>query len=1272
MSLSFEVQTASSHDSVAAITCPSSVQEPPSSPSSSSSLCPPPPSSCVSFTSLPSCSLPHSDSPTEGLISLDGEDCGATSGFPRFPDRIHTALKRLIDGLNRTIHAWQMQQPLLLEKQVVLFRALIEEQCALLEEGGVLAALFRGFTRVTDEDRSLLTSSPSLLFTFLLRTILYAVVNRPLFKEDIIVSSAASTPLPATSSLREDSQKTRENHPEEFIQSPFVFLRNLHPVSLWLHETTERTLLTACPPVPVLAFSSSPSSSSISLASLSCSASLHDFLVCAQASLKARRLTLEQLFCFLRETTLDTFLPSSLLNEEIPLLWRKIDVLSHALLPALRRTADCLSEATALEALKHAAASSSSSSSLLGSAFSQGTTADIPSIPSSISSTDDACVSRNGRTSGETFDVDRELRRKVSKAEGLVNLWISALHSFLTRDLHVRVPLPSDVQIQSSPSDDSSQARRQSPEKGIRLETSEGKAPAVGEETGREDDRVQAKEAKKTQGEKEEKCPKKASRYHQEALVCLAFIGISAVDYAPRLLEYMLRLVGNNCKHSTCLVPKGNTSSPQGSINSASLLLRYLRDLPDVDSNRQHSPTRGQHSTLVDCSSSIPKDTRGLFFSSGKRDDDHSEKNGSVSPREKPPSSEASKNLSLLHPGPPDLVKECFVLTRDFLLSLLEGTLATCRDTRGDEEIEEGFRESDEEEEMLNLSTDGLSSFCAFYEKARETNREQQEEENYWWGRMRRQHMERLVGDGEQGDAVKTLLKRLLQNDHEQTLSLLRICLHVIPLLDLFLHRLETLIFNSSSTEKSCSCSKGLILSDSSCARWENTTNSASGNDHTNTTDDKPSTILEEQKDDLPGVRFSESSRSSPPTGLRKEGNKGSSNSCQSEIFLGEVEQLGEEAMTCMQETVPIAFSVCILSLQLVRLCTAFSPRSFDHVLVTENEELLSLRVEEALQEEVLFAQTSSTFLSRCMQLEDLSCHLLSLLQARTKKRNRFSFLAHHSESNVFPSCCTYTWTTRLALAFRCAPVLVSVAVACTRPHIILDPLASLDFSGNSEEKRTKEKKRSSCDQGGRFTLDSLFAIMHKDAAFRKEVLAVLSSQSKFNFLLNRMPGTLSVDALRFLLTQDAPELRWPLYILQSTHEQAALMDGVSPNSHAPALFDDLLASQQREDSIPHRLFFLRLSRLVASTFHLELPNTTLRLQQQLQHLQRRWFPTSTLLDDLAVSSIAYNLQCTILKELWKPMEPVDVAKMTIASLEGKLRKGLPGGFRVGTMLIGV
>lgn len=458
-------------------------------------------------------------------------------------------------------------------------------------------------------------------------------------------------------------------------------------------------------------------------------------------------------------------------SEEIPLLWRKIDVLSHALLPALRRTADCLSEATALEALKHATASPSSSPSLLGPSFSQGATGDVPGIASSICSADDMCISRNGRTSGEGFDIDRELKRKVSKAESLVNLWIFALHTLLTRDLHVSVPLPSGVKIQSNPSDDSFQSGRQSPEEGSRPETLEGKAPVVGEETTRDEERGEEKEAKKSQGYQEERCPQKASRYHQEALVCLAFAGVSAVDYAPRLLEYMLRLVvGNNCKHSACLIPKGNTSPPQWSISSTSLLPQYQKDFPAVDLNRQHSPAREKHSTLVDSSSSIRKDTSGgLPSSSGNSDDEPSEKNGSVSPREKPSCSEVRKNLSLLHPGSPELVRECFVLTRDFLLSLLEGTLATCRDTRGDEEIEEGFRESDEEEEMLNLSTDGLSSFFAFCEKAREIKREQQEEENYWWGRMRRQHMERLVGDGEEGDAVKTLLKRLLQNDHEQT-----------------------------------------------------------------------------------------------------------------------------------------------------------------------------------------------------------------------------------------------------------------------------------------------------------------------------------------------------------------------------------------------------------------------------------------------------------------------------------------------------------------------
>lgn len=43
-------------------------------------------------------------------------------------DRLRKTLRCLVHGLNRTIHAWQSQQPLLIEKQIVLFRALLEEQ----------------------------------------------------------------------------------------------------------------------------------------------------------------------------------------------------------------------------------------------------------------------------------------------------------------------------------------------------------------------------------------------------------------------------------------------------------------------------------------------------------------------------------------------------------------------------------------------------------------------------------------------------------------------------------------------------------------------------------------------------------------------------------------------------------------------------------------------------------------------------------------------------------------------------------------------------------------------------------------------------------------------------------------------------------------------------------------------------------------------------------------------------------------------------------------
>lgn len=123
-----------------------------------------------------------------------------------------------------------------------------------------------------------------------------------------------------------------------------------------------------------------------------------------------------------------------------------------------------------------------------------------------------------------------------------------------------------------------------------------------------------------------------------------------------------------------------------------------------------------------------------------------------------------------------------------------------------------------------------------------------------------------------------------------------------------------------------------------------------------------------------------------------------------------------------------------------------------------------------------------------------LSCHTLSnnisilyafcllLRRASLSSRTRGSHVPCILSSLFFiPNCvvldCTYRWTTRLALAFRCAPVLVSIAVLCTRPHTLVDPLPSLHFSGKAEGRRTRQKT-SSFSQGGQFTLDSLFAIM--------------------------------------------------------------------------------------------------------------------------------------------------------------------------------------------------
>lgn len=446
-------------------------------------------------------------------------------------------------------------------------------------------------------------------------------------------------------------------------------------------------------------------------------------------------------------------------SEDFPLLWRKIDILSHAFLPALRRTADCLSGATALEALKHVA---TSSCSFPGAAFSQGE-ADLPSAAPPRSSPEDVASSWKEREHMSVVrEGGREVERKVFTATSLANLWISALRAFLSEDLLVAVPLPLEAETRGSTEGNSWDTERRQPPREATGE-SPGDGTRIAEEGGRaEEEEKEHEEKEKKRGEEDPATrATKASRYHQESLVSLAFIGMSAAEYAPRLLEYILRLiVGDKNTPSDFLTPERN-GSRHLMVNS---VFRHRIGAP-AHAGVAHQGFEDERPNASTDASSAPGGTRRSCSSSAEADG-FSVQEGAVS-EEKNFAGEGREKLSVPRASLPDLMKECFVLTRDFLLSLLEGLLATCRDTR-DEETEEGLGENDEEE-MLNLAVDGFSSFSAFCAEGRAGDRKREEhEEDSWWGRMGRQNMERLVGDGEEGEAVKKLLKRLLQNDEEQ------------------------------------------------------------------------------------------------------------------------------------------------------------------------------------------------------------------------------------------------------------------------------------------------------------------------------------------------------------------------------------------------------------------------------------------------------------------------------------------------------------------------
>ncbi|KFG45179.1 hypothetical protein TGDOM2_227060 [Toxoplasma gondii GAB2-2007-GAL-DOM2] len=370
-----------------------------------------------------------------------------------------------------------------------------------------------------------------------------------------------------------------------------------------------------------------------------------------------------------------------------------------------------------------------------------------------------------------------------------------------------------------------------------------------------------------------------------------------------------------------------------------------------------------------------------------------------------------------------------------------------------------------------------------------------------------------------------------------------------------------------------------------------------------------------------------------------------------------------------LQTCIPLAFSLCGSFLKLLRFCVDLGsplPPSFSPTLARFSA---APAFSKASGVEGFVAEATWACLRRCMQLEWLATRLWS--------------------SNAV---CTYTRTTRLALGFRCAPVLVSIAVHCTQPRWFL-------IDGEELRDEAVEDQLAEQTTANPFSLTSLFAAMQTDEAFRRDVFAVCAFDPKFRFLLYRLPYSLALGALEFLSVHAPKEARrrWPLYVLigsvraadedkqdgawleaamasalvqqapsarpssflfyssrQGNDEASKELDAFS----AATLYKELLAAASEcEDFVPQRLVFLGLARSLAAGPRVASPNTTLHLQQQLRHLQLRTFPASSLLDNVSLDMLAAKMQCCLLGRCRGVMDKVEVFEQVLSLVEKRLNE---------------
>ncbi|KEP67647.1 UNVERIFIED_CONTAM: hypothetical protein HHA_227060 [Hammondia hammondi] len=383
----------------------------------------------------------------------------------------------------------------------------------------------------------------------------------------------------------------------------------------------------------------------------------------------------------------------------------------------------------------------------------------------------------------------------------------------------------------------------------------------------------------------------------------------------------------------------------------------------------------------------------------------------------------------------------------------------------------------------------------------------------------------------------------------------------------------------------------------------------------------------------------------------------------------GAAEEREATDLESLQTCIPLAFSLCGSFLKLLRFCVDLGsplPPSFSLTLARFSA---SPAFSKASGVEGFVAEATWACLRRCMQLECLATRLRSSA-----------------------AVCTYTRTTPLALGFRCAPVLVSIAVHCTQPR---------RFLVDGEELRDEAVEDQLAEQtaGNPFSLTSLFAAMQTDEAFCRDVFAVCAFDPKFRFLLYRLPYSLALRALEFLSVHAPKEARrrWPLYVLigsvraadegkqdgawlEAAVASALLQQAPSarPSSFlfysswqanddanreldtfsAATLYKELLAAASEcEDFVPQRLVFLGLARALASGPRVASPNTTLHLQQQLRHLQLRTFPASSLLDDVALDMLAANMQCCLLGRCRGVMDKVEIFEQVLSLVEKRLHE---------------